>query len=91
MVLRCVGEASGPISQPATEPVYLDIAVSPDTAWEYPLPEGRSAFAYAFQGNGKLGQGDDARPLAAQQLAVFAGGPVVRIAAGDAGLRHLGI
>ncbi|MDQ3288474.1 MAG: pirin family protein [Pseudomonadota bacterium] len=82
-----VGEVSGRISQPATEPVYLDIALSPHVAWEVALPEGHNAFAYAFEGGGKLGEGEDARPLTVQELAVLAGGPMVRMEAGEQGLR----
>ncbi|MBA2238796.1 MAG: pirin family protein [Lysobacter sp.] len=82
-----VGEVSGPIRQSATEPVYLDIALSPEASWEYALPEGHNAFAYAFEGGGELGHGDQARPLAAQELAVLAGGRALRVRAGDAGLR----
>ena len=46
----------GPISQPATDPVYLDIALAPGAAWTHALPEGHNAFAYAFEGALSLGE-----------------------------------
>src|SRR5690606_35560843 len=69
-----VGDIAGPIEQPATEPVYLDIALDAGAAWDHDLPEGHNAFAYAFEGGLDVGEGEDARPLAAQELAVLGGG-----------------
>lgn len=77
-----VGDTQGPISQPATAPVYLDIALDADVAWEYALPEGHSAFAYAFEGALTLGEGDDARTLESQEMAVLGGGSRVTLRAG---------
>ena len=77
----------GPISQPATDPVYLDIALAPGAAWTHALPEGHNAFAYAFEGALSLGEGEDARPLAAQEMAVLGGGELLKLQAGEAGAR----
>ncbi|MCR6662375.1 MAG: pirin family protein [Luteimonas sp.] len=82
-----VGDVRGPISQPATDPVYLDIELAPGVAWSHALPEGHNAFAYAFEGALTLGEGDDARPLAAQEMAVLGGGDMLSLKAGDAGAR----
>lgn len=84
-----VGDIEGPIRQPATDPVYLDIELAPGTTWQYELPEGHNAFAYAFEGEGSLGEGEDARPLSAQQLAVLIGGSRVTFTAGAGGLRAI--
>jgi len=82
-----VGEVDGPIRQPATDPIYLDIELAPDATWQYELPEGHNAFAYAFEGEGSVGEGDDARTLSAQHLAVLIGGPRLTLTAGAGGLR----
>ncbi|CAE6748348.1 hypothetical protein CFBP6600_16000 [Xanthomonas arboricola pv. corylina] len=66
VIAGAVGEVRGPIVQPATEPVYLDIALAPDAAWDYVLPSGHNAFAYAFEGVVTVGEGDAARALPAQ-------------------------
>ena len=42
----------GPIVQPATEPLYLDVALVANAGWDYALPEGHNAFAYVFEGAG---------------------------------------
>ncbi|TYT25458.1 pirin family protein [Luteimonas viscosa] len=77
----------GPISQPATEPVYLDVELAPGAAWLYPLPPGHNAFAYAFEGDAMLGDGDDARALGAQEMAVLGGGDALKLHGGEAGAR----
>jgi len=84
-----VGGVRGPIVQPATEPLYLDITLAPGAEWAHALPEGHNAFAYVFEGEISLGEGVNARTLQAPQLAVVAGGPLVRLKAGEAGARVL--
>lgn len=82
-----VGEVRGPIDQPATSPLYLDIDLAPNAAWEYALPAGHNAFAYVFEGAAALGEGEEARPLAAHELGILGGGDALRIEAGAEGAR----
>ena len=77
-----VGEVSGPIMQPATDPVYLDISLEAGNAWEYALPEGHNAFAYVFEGAVTIGEGDDARALETHEMAVLGGGELLQVRAG---------
>lgn len=85
VIAGAVGEVVGPIVQPATSPVYLDIALEPNVEWEYQLPSGYNAFAYAFEGALTVGESDTARVLPAQQLAVLGGGQRLRLQAGADG------
>jgi len=82
-----VGSVTGPIVQPATEPVYLDATLAPGSSWSQPLPAGHNAFAYVFEGGVALGEGDDAREVGAQELAVLGGGDVFTVRAGAEGAR----
>jgi quercetin 2,3-dioxygenase len=77
----------GPIEQPATDPLYLDITLQSDARWEYALPEGHNAFAYVFEGSATVGEGEDARALETQELAVLGGGDLFTIRAGTSGTR----
>jgi quercetin 2,3-dioxygenase len=72
----------GPIEQPATAPLYFDIALDPGAAWEVALPVGHSAFAYAYEGAATVGEGDNARALATRVLGVLGGGERLRLRAG---------
>ena len=77
----------GPIAQPATDPLYLDILLAPGAAWSHALPVGHNAFAYAYEGAVAIGAGDDVRPLESGELGVLGGGEDVRLRAGDEGAR----
>ena len=83
-----VGEVTGPIAQPATDPLYLDVAFAAGRGWTFELPEGHNAFVYVYEGGLAVGEGDDARPLAAQELGVLGGGDVLRLHA-DADARAI--
>ncbi|CAN5611750.1 pirin family protein [soil metagenome] len=89
VIAGVVDGVAGPIVQPATAPLYLDIALHAGAAWQTTLPEGHNAFAYVYEGVLSVGADDDARPLAAQELGVFAGGDVLRLAAGAQSARTI--
>ncbi|MGX9719436.1 pirin family protein [Stenotrophomonas acidaminiphila] len=82
-----VGEVLGPIVQPATDPLYLDVELAPGRSWSHELPDGHNAFAYVFEGGLTLGGGDTAREVARQELAVLGGGRGLRVQAGAEGAR----
>jgi len=86
-VVDAGGVVRGPIEQPATEPLYLDIALEPGAAWTHALPEGHNAFAYVFEGTATVGEGDDARPLHTHELGVLGGGDDFIVRAGTGGAR----
>ena len=53
----------------------------------YTLPDGHNAFAYVFEGGLEIGEGDDARPVAKQEMAVLGGGEQLALRAGETGAR----
>jgi len=71
----------GPIRQPATDPVYLDIALDAGSVWDYSLPQGHTAFAYVFEGKAEIGEGQSAQRLHTHELGVLAGGAEVHLRA----------
>lgn len=82
-----VDEVLGPIVQPATDPLYLDVTLQPGSRWQYPLLDGHNAFAYVFEGEANLGEGADARTVAQHELAVLGGGESLQLEAGASGAR----
>lgn len=82
VIAGTIGEVTGPIVQPATDPVYLDVSLDAGKSWEYALPEGHNAFAYAFEGALTVGEGDDARALETHEMAVLGGGGLLQLRAG---------
>ena len=87
VIAGVVDGTRGPIEQPATTPVYLDITLAPSATWEHALPAGHNAFAYVFEGSADIGRGEDARAVASQELAVLGGGDTFAVRAGDGGAR----
>jgi hypothetical protein len=45
-----VGEVVGPVQQPATQPLYLDIQIAAGARFEQPVDAGHNAFAYVYEG-----------------------------------------
>ena len=72
-----VGETIGPIVQPATEPLYLDVALGAGVGFEVDLPATHAAFVYVYDGAVRVGA-DAAGEIVAPELAVL--GPGERIA-----------
>lgn len=89
VIAGTVDGVAGPIAQPATDPLYLDIALAPGASWAFDLPAGHNAFAYAYEGAATVGEGDDARALETQELAVLGGGERLLLRAGQQALRMI--
>ena len=87
VIAGSVDGTEGPIRQPATDPLYLDIALAAGAGWTYGLPEGHNAFAYVFEGRLEVGRGEDARMLEAREMGVLGGGGRLELHAGDAPAR----
>jgi quercetin 2,3-dioxygenase len=79
----------GPIVQPATDPLYLDIVLAPGTDWALDLPAGHNAFVYLYEGGVSVGRGEDARPLDTHELGVLGGGERLSLHAGVDGARSI--
>ncbi|HVN47049.1 MAG TPA: pirin family protein [Steroidobacteraceae bacterium] len=74
-----VNGTTGPISQPATDPTYLDIALEPGAEFRHTLPTEYAAFLYAFEGSVEVGAAPEASVLRTHELAVLAEGPEIRL------------
>jgi quercetin 2,3-dioxygenase len=80
-----VGNTTGPISQPATDPTYLDLALEPGATFVHALPREHAAFLYVFEGTIEVGTGPAARPVRTHELAVLDEGEEIRLAGLSAG------
>jgi redox-sensitive bicupin YhaK (pirin superfamily) len=80
-----LGDAVGVIEQPATAPVYLDVALGAGAEMALPVPRGHSAFVHVYEGAAQV---QDTR-VAASELAVFDDGDGVRVKGGDGVTRLL--
>ena len=80
-----VADVSGPISQPATDPTYLDLSLEPGAAFVQPIAAEYAAFLYVFEGAVQVGSGAATRTIGAHELAVLGEGEEIRLSGGSAG------
>jgi len=75
-----VGAVKGPISQPATDPTYLDVALSAGAQYVHELPRQHAAFMYVYEGAVRVGGGTTASVVKTGELVVLGEGTEVRLA-----------
>jgi len=82
--------SEGPVSQPLTDPLYLDVSLQPDTDFQEDITIGHNAFIYVIDGDVKLEDAEAARlSLVRDQLAVLSQGDTVVLRSGDQATRFL--
>jgi redox-sensitive bicupin YhaK (pirin superfamily) len=83
-----LGDTTGPIVQPATEPLYLDIALDAGAQLAPSVTAGHTAFASVYEGEVRIGSGAGAHTVRAGELAVLGDGDQVELT-GRAPRSHL--
>jgi quercetin 2,3-dioxygenase len=78
-----VGGISGPITQPATDPTYLDVELEAGGRLSLPLAEGHAAFLYVYEGAVRVGAGETAATVGTHELAVLTDGDSVQLEGRD--------
>jgi redox-sensitive bicupin YhaK (pirin superfamily) len=80
----------GPVRQPLTDPLFLDVVLAAQTVYEEALPQSHNAFLYQIQGESRLAE-PSGRPLSLRPrgLALLSRGERLRLSAGAAGARFL--
>jgi hypothetical protein len=84
-----VDEVIGPVTDLMIDPEYLDVALVPHADWTYAAPEGRTYFAYLFEGEARFGTGGDPTPAGPGTVLLFEDGDLVAVRAGAGGARFL--
>ncbi len=74
-----VGEVHGPIVQPATDPIYLDVELAPGARFSQTLPASYAAFLYVFEGAVSVRTAGSHQRLGAHELAVLSAGDRVEL------------
>ena len=74
-----VNGTTGPISQPATDPTYLDIALEPGAQFTQALPMDYAAFLYVFEGSLQVGVAPESSVLRTHELGVLGEGSEIHL------------
>ncbi len=81
---------SGPVSQPLTEPLYLDVSLEADSKFSEIVPEHHNAFVYVIEGSASLeSEQGETVSVVRDQLAILTGGSTITLASGEQGARFL--
>jgi len=64
IVAGSVDGVTGPVTDIAASPLYMDVELDPGIEWHFPIPEGHTLIMYAFEGEGVFsGETVEARKL----------------------------
>jgi redox-sensitive bicupin YhaK (pirin superfamily) len=76
-----VGPVTGPVTEIAAEPMYIDVTVPANSVFQQPISKGHNSFAYVFEGNGKFGGFNKSESVEIQSpsLAIFGDGDLVNV------------
>ena len=76
---------SGPVTEIAASPLYMDVTLDPGRELVLPIPPGHSAVAYLFDGKGYFGStgNGSAADLEAVRMVIFDDGDHIRIKAAE--------
>jgi redox-sensitive bicupin YhaK (pirin superfamily) len=86
VVAGTVWDTSGPVTEIAARPLYLDVRLTPGASFEQPVPSGHTALAYILEGEGRFGPDGDV--VAAIRLVVFGDGDHIQVRS-ETGVRFL--
>jgi hypothetical protein len=78
---------SGPVTEIAAQPLYMDVILQPGAEFELPVAQGHMAVAYVFEGEGLFGLDADGQGelIQAVRMLVFSDGERLRAQAGPGG------
>ncbi len=80
---------SGPVVQPLTEPLYLDVSLAPGKTFSENLDDEHNAFIYGIDGETLMDHTPESATIGKDQLAILTRGDEIRVTAGANGSRFL--
>jgi quercetin 2,3-dioxygenase len=70
-----IGDVTGPVTEIAASPLYMDVSLAPNTEWTQPVPSGHTALAYVFEGEALI----DGQTVSAVRMVEFGDGDIVHV------------
>ena len=84
VIAGVVGDTHGPVQQPATDPIYLDVSLAAGARFEHAIPPGHNVFAYVYEGEVAVAEGLAGRCEVVIGEASAGKGELLLFGAGDA-------
>ena len=85
LIAGTFGATSGPVTEIAADPLYMDVAVDGGDVFDFEIPSGHIAFMYVFKGDGDF----CGTKLTETRLAVLGDGDRISVTGGLLGTRFL--
>jgi len=85
LIAGTFGATSGPVTEIAADPLYMDVAVDGGDVFDFDIPAGHNAFMYVFKGDGDF----CGTKLTETRLAVLGDGERISVTGGLLGTRFL--
>jgi len=85
LIAGTFGATSGPVTEIAADPLYMDVAVDGGDVFDFDIPAGHNAFMYVFKGDGDF----CGTKLTETWLAVLGDGERISVTGGLLGTRFL--
>jgi quercetin 2,3-dioxygenase len=85
VVAGAVGNVSGPVTEIAANPLYLEVTMESGRNFSLPIPEVHTALVYVFEGQAII----DVQEVPAVNLAVLSNGDQIEIRTGDMPVRFM--
>jgi hypothetical protein len=90
VITGTVDGVSGPVTDIAANPTYLDVFVPAHASFMQPIERGHTAFAYVFEGGAKFaGEKEDGIMISSPRLVVLSDGDHIQVSTGTAPVRFL--
>jgi hypothetical protein len=91
VITGTVEGVSGPVTEIAANPVYLDVLLPEQTTFTHPIDRGHTAFAYLFEGEVRFAGRDGAagEKISSPKLIILGDGDEVKVMTGIAPARFL--
>jgi hypothetical protein len=86
LVAGQLGDVTGPVTEIAASPLYLEVSLSPDSSFVISVPRGHTALAYIFEGAGRFGASGE--PVEAVRMVVFGDGDQIEVQS-EVGVRFM--
>lgn len=76
------GDARGPVTEIAAQPLYMDVTLEPGAEFVLPVPTGHTAVAYLFDGSALFGTDQEGDYIESLRMVVFDDGERIEVQAG---------
>jgi len=85
VVTGTVDGVTGPVTDIAASPLYLDVELAPASEWQFPIPSGHTLITYVFEGEGVFGD----ESVSAVNLIKFTDGNHIRVTTENSSVRFM--